>query len=448
MTIPALLGRWLDTPTVNLGFSGSGRMETALADVLGEIDAAAYVLDCLPNMHYGMPPAEVERRTLAFVKRLREKRPTVPVVLVEDRTLGNAWLLPRLQREHKQTRAAYRAAFEKLVAGGVKNLRYIAGARLIGDDDEATIDASHLTDLGMWRQAKALVPVLKEATSNLQPSTLNERPAAAAGTDIYLRFREPTSPAVPVERLENWKFTETAIIICDMWDRHWCDHLNANLNELTPALAEVVKAARAKGVKIVHAPSDITEKFYKEHPARLAAKKFNTGGRNAWVHKFLDTEKGTPWPLDTRDQGCPDCWKKMRGRYLVWKQQDKRIDIAAGDIISERNDEVVGWLRANGVKNVILTGVATNMCVIGRPFGLRAMHLAGFNTVLMRDMTDVMYNQQYPSVLPAGKGTAPFVSHFAGLDLMVNYIEAHVCPTVVSTPFTGKPPFKFPSDKR
>ncbi|MDR1818017.1 MAG: SGNH/GDSL hydrolase family protein [Puniceicoccales bacterium] len=162
MTIPALLGRWLDTPTVNLGFSGNGRMETALADVLGEIDAAAYVLDCLPNMHYGMPPAEVERRTLAFVKRLREKRPTTPVVLVEDRTLGNAWLLPRLQREHKQTRAAYRAAYAKLVAGGVKGLRYIAGDGLIGSDDEATIDASHLTDLGMWRQAKTLLPVLRE----------------------------------------------------------------------------------------------------------------------------------------------------------------------------------------------------------------------------------------------------------------------------------------------
>jgi nicotinamidase-related amidase len=272
--------------------------------------------------------------------------------------------------------------------------------------------------------------------------------APAPATEIYLRFREPTAPAVPVERLETWKFAETAIIICDMWDRHWCEHLNANLDALAPALNKVVAAARAKGVKIVHAPSETTNKFYANHPARLAAKKFNTGGGNAWVHKFLDTEKGVPWPIDARDQGCPDCWKKMRGRWLVWTRQDKRIGITGGDIISERRDETVGWLRANGVKNVILTGVATNMCVIGRPFGLRSMRLAGFNTVLMRDMTDVMYNQPYPTALPAGKGTAPFVSHFAGLDLMVNYIEAHVCPTVVSTPFTGTAPFKFPDDKR
>jgi hypothetical protein len=78
------------------------------------------------------------------------------------------------------------------------------------------------------------------------------------------------------------------------------------------------------------------------------------------------------------------------------------------------------------------------MCVIGRTFGLRAMKRMGMNVVLMRDMTDLMYNPE----------KAPFVDHFSGLDLMVEYIETHVCPSIVSTDFTGKKQFVFSGDRR
>ena len=95
-------------------------------------------------------------------------------------------------------------------------------------------------------------------------------------------------------------------------------------------------------------------------------------------------------------------------------------------------------MKQRGIKNVIVMGVHTNMCVLGRPFSIRQMVLQGQNVVLMRDMTDTMYNPAKP----------PFVSHFSGNDLVVEHIEQHWCPTILSTEFTGRPAFRFSHDRR
>jgi type 1 glutamine amidotransferase len=78
------------------------------------------------------------------------------------------------------------------------------------------------------------------------------------------------------------------------------------------------------------------------------------------------------------------------------------------------------------------------MCVLGRPFGLRQMAKNGKNVVLMRDMTDTMYN-------PLKR---PFVSHFTGTDLIVEHIEKWVCPTITSDQILGGKPFRFKQDTR
>jgi hypothetical protein len=114
------------------------------------------------------------------------------------------------------------------------------------------------------------------------------------------------------------------------------------------------------------------------------------------------------------------------------------IIIKDEDLISDSGAELGAYFKKKGIKNVILMGVATNMCVIARTFGLRAMKRMGMNVVLMRDMTDLMYNPQ----------KAPHVDHFSGLDLMVEYIETYVCPSIVSTDLTGQKQFKFAGDKR
>ena len=159
MVHTAILGRRFDTPVLNLGFSGNGKMDPAVGSLLTEVDAAVYVIDCLPNMG----AAEVAAKCVPLVKQLRDARPTTPIVLVEDRRNTNSWILPERDRHHDANHAALKAAHERLVKEGLKELYYIEGDRLYGDDTEGATDASHASDLGFMRQADIFEPVLRAA---------------------------------------------------------------------------------------------------------------------------------------------------------------------------------------------------------------------------------------------------------------------------------------------
>ena len=159
MVHTAILGRRFDRPVLNLGFSGNGKMDTAVGSLLTEIDAAAYVIDCLPNMG----AAEVTAKCGPLVKQLREAHPTTPIVLVEDRRNTNSWILPDRDKYHDANHAALKAAYEQLVKEGVKGLFYIDGDHLYGDDAEGATDASHASDLGFMRQADIFEPILRAA---------------------------------------------------------------------------------------------------------------------------------------------------------------------------------------------------------------------------------------------------------------------------------------------
>lgn len=166
MVHSAMLGRWFNWPTINLGFSGNGKMEPELARLLAELDPSIYVLDCLPNMD----AAEIKERVEPFVKILRSAHPDTPIVLVEDRTMQDSFLIAgRMEWYHGKDRAELKAAFDRLQKAGVKNLFYIPGDHLFGDDGEGSVDGSHPNDLGFMRQAeifaKALKPLLKTETT-------------------------------------------------------------------------------------------------------------------------------------------------------------------------------------------------------------------------------------------------------------------------------------------
>jgi hypothetical protein len=156
MVHSAILGRRFDWPTVNLGFAGEGRMEPELADLLAELDAAVYVLDCLPNMG----PLDVARRVEPFVRRLRRSHPSTPIVLVEDRIYANAFLDPARAAGHAGNHEALQTIYNQLKASGVGNLHYVRGDALFGDDGEGSVDGSHPSDLGFLRQANEFAEVL------------------------------------------------------------------------------------------------------------------------------------------------------------------------------------------------------------------------------------------------------------------------------------------------
>ena len=152
----AQLGRRFNHPTINLGFSGSGRMEPEMADLLAGLDPSVFVLDCLPNLN----ARQVAERTEPFVRRLRTARPGTPIVLVEDRNYADGFANPGRRATNEANHAALRAAYRRLVDAGIRHLHYLPADQLLGADGEDTVDGSHPTDLGFMRHADAFATVL------------------------------------------------------------------------------------------------------------------------------------------------------------------------------------------------------------------------------------------------------------------------------------------------
>jgi nicotinamidase-related amidase len=231
-----------------------------------------------------------------------------------------------------------------------------------------------------------------------------------------------------------WNADETAIVVCDMWDQHWCKGATRRVGEMAPRMNSVLNTARAKGVLIIHCPSSCLD-FYKETPMRLRAQsapKIDTKiPLQGWCH--IDAGKEPLLPIDDSDGGC-DCVPQCETRN-AWTRQIATLEIDANDAITD-SAEAFYLMKQQGIKNVIIMGVHTNMCVMGRPFSIRQMIYQNQNVVLMRDLTDTMYNSRM----------SPYVNHFDGNRLMVQHIERHWCPTVTSSDITGDPEFIFKND--
>jgi nicotinamidase-related amidase len=217
------------------------------------------------------------------------------------------------------------------------------------------------------------------------------------------------------------------------------------VGELAGPLNETVKAARQRGVFIIHAPSSVTG-FYKDSPQRkraldapFAATPVPLATAQRWgtAWCWTDPKREKVLPIDDSDMGCSCTDRKCEVRE-AWTRQIAAIEMAPGDALTDNGQETWNLLQARGIDTVVLCGVHLNMCVLGRPFAIRQMVALGKNVVLMRDLTDTMYNPERP----------PGVDHFTGTDLVVAHVESHWCPTVSSTVFTGKPAFRFQEDTR
>ncbi|WP_182865764.1 SGNH/GDSL hydrolase family protein [Stieleria mannarensis] len=159
MPHPAILGRRLDRPVINLGFSGNGKLEKEVGQFLVELDPSVYVLDCLPNM----VAAEITERTEPMVRQLRSAHPNVPIVLVEDRSYSGSWLLQSQATRNRTSREAFQAAYRRLLDAGTERLFYVDGESLLTDNRDDTTDGSHPSDLGFFNQANAMEPALRQA---------------------------------------------------------------------------------------------------------------------------------------------------------------------------------------------------------------------------------------------------------------------------------------------
>lgn len=261
---------------------------------------------------------------------------------------------------------------------------------------------------------------------------------------LHLRSK-PKDGGEVTEKEAEWDPKKTAIIVCDMWDDHWCRSAARRVAELAGPMNDMLKTARAKGVFIIHAPSTCTD-FYKDTPARKLAQSapfsktpvpLATSPRWGTAWCWTDPKREAVLPIDDSDMGC-SCTDRKCDIVPPWKRQIATLEIFPGDALTDDGQETWNLLQSRGIENVILCGVHLNMCVLGRPFAIRQQVALGRNVALIRDMTDTMYNPERP----------PGVDHFTGTDLVVGHVEKYWCPSFTSANITGRAPFRFAEDTR
>ncbi len=158
MSITGILGRRFGCSVINLGFSGNGKMDLPLAELIGELNVSVIAVDCLPNMNAQL----VKERAEPFVERVRAVRPDTPILLVEDRTFTNSRFFAGRRDAHRAARQNLKMAFNHLTESGIQGLYYLEGKDLLGQDGDGATDGSHPNDLGMMRYADAYENALNQ----------------------------------------------------------------------------------------------------------------------------------------------------------------------------------------------------------------------------------------------------------------------------------------------
>jgi len=215
-----------------------------------------------------------------------------------------------------------------------------------------------------------------------------------------VQFRQ----SLPVEK--------TAVIVCDMWDNHWCKGATQRVGGLVQKMQPFLEAARKRGIQIIHSPSE-TMDFYQDTPQRkriLAIAKVEPPAPLGLTDP--------PLPIDDKGGGC-DTGDAF---YKAWTREHPGLRIAPEDVVSDNGAEVYSFLRERGIANLLVMGVHANMCILNRTFAIKKMTNWGVRCILVRDLTDAMYS-------PADR---PFVSHDAGTQLVIEHIEKYWCPTTTS----------------
>lgn len=217
-----------------------------------------------------------------------------------------------------------------------------------------------------------------------------------------------------VEHIETLASARVCIVVCDMWDRHWSRGAAERVAAMAPRVDETLRAARDRGVWIVHAPSETLD-FYAGSPARERMIRLPPVSLPEEI-----AHPNPPLPIDDGDGGSDTGEPPW---YRAWTRQHPAIAIdPERDGITDDGRELYSLLHQERIARVLLLGVHTNMCVLNRSFGIRQLVRWGVSVALVRDLTDAMYN-------PAMR---PYVSHEEGTRLVIEYIEKFWCPTLLS----------------
>ena len=261
----------------------------------------------------------------------------------------------------------------------------------------------------------------------------------AIGHALQLRARSAASGETDEPSIirRDWDPAETAIIVCDMWDMHHCISAAHRVTALAPRVNSVVATLREAGSLIIHAPGGCMD-FYAATPARARATQAPPAHAaipidwNGW-----DQDEYARLPATLTNPGPCSCESAEPcgngDPPYPWTRQTPLIDISPDDAVSDDGQEILNLLEHRQIADIILSGVHTNICVLGRSYGIRQLVYLGKRVVLCRDLTDSFHRD------PRG--------HFWGTEQIVAHIERRWCPTVTSDQLVGGTPFRFGEDR-
>lgn len=149
-----ILCRRLDAPQINLGFSGNGKGEENIARYIAGLPMSLFVLD---YDHNAPTPEHLEKTHEPFFRIIREAQPQLPIVMISRPSFDMNPAENALRRE------IIRKTYKHAIAAGDKHVVFVDGETLYGqvERDMCAVDGTHPNDLGFWRMAEALWPVLQ-----------------------------------------------------------------------------------------------------------------------------------------------------------------------------------------------------------------------------------------------------------------------------------------------
>lgn len=259
------------------------------------------------------------------------------------------------------------------------------------------------------------------------------------GKPLELRIRKRLSdgtdrPSTVVRG--DWSAARAAVVVCDMWDAHHCVSAARRVAEMAPCMNEVIAGLRRQGALIVHAPGGCMD-FYAGTPARLRAlqaPRVESPLPVDWNGWDQDRESGLPSTVtDPGPCSCDSAEPCGDGTPpYPWTRQIPSIGIDDEDAVSDDGGELFNLLEERHIRDVVVMGVHTNICVLGRPYGIRQLVHLGKRPLLCRDLTDSFHRD------PRG--------HAWGTREIVQHIERRWCPTISSDQLVDGTPFRFRSD--
>ncbi|MCZ0932189.1 MAG: hypothetical protein OXJ52_03440 [Oligoflexia bacterium] len=232
----------------------------------------------------------------------------------------------------------------------------------------------------------------------------------------YVKYRFKKEEKRYDKRLK-WNPSKTAIIVVDMWDKHWCLPSEKMAVLLAKKIDPFLSLLRDKGVQVFFAPSGTTQ-FYADTANYKRVKKFKRLFQEKldWFYIFKD-EPNMPLKI-----GCED-----KGRNLgtdPWTKQSQFLKIKENDLISDNATDIINILMNKRVNLVLYAGAHSNGCVVSQPFGMRNLKKKGFQVALIRDLTDsfTQKNRLFPFQKERNK-------------IIIDHIESYIAPTIHSSQF-------------